>query len=147
MTGLVDVCSALALALQRRALVPLVCLLGLAACSDADASNGGGQAPPAAAYPRQVTVGYKVTSTTGLTKANVMYTNDTGGFTTDDNALLPFSRTVPRTVKQYDALSLSVASTTPGALAVEILVDGVSVENMTFSGTTVVSGSSVYAFR
>ena len=140
--SLAGVCAALALLQRRRELVPLLCLLGAAACGD----DGGETAMPSDVYPRQVAIEYKVTSTTGLAKANVMYTNDTGGFTTDDGAALPFSRSLTRTVKQYDSLSLSVASTTPGALDIDILVDGAVVETKTFSGTTVVSGSSIYAF-
>ncbi|MDF2695587.1 MAG: hypothetical protein K0S65_3970 [Labilithrix sp.] len=118
-------------------------LMGTAACGD-DEDSGGGQQQ--ATSPREVTVEYKVTSTSGLTKADVTYVNESGGRDTADDVALPFTKQVTRTVKQFDNLALSVSADVGGSLTAEILVDGKSVDTKTFSGTSIIFGSSVYVF-
>jgi hypothetical protein len=118
-------------------------LVGTAACGDDEDSSGGQQQ---AAYPREATVEYKVTSTSGLTKADVMYVNDSGGRASEDDVVLPFTKKVTRTVKQFDDVALSVTASVGGSLTAEIFVDGKSVDTKTFSGTSVVTGSAVYIF-
>lgn len=126
-------------------LVAAMCLLGTAGCSDDDEA-GSSSGTPAAAYPREVAVEYKVTSTSGLTTANVLYVNESGGMASEENVALPFSKKLTRSVKQYDSLGLSVTSKVGGSLTAEILVDGSSVDSKDFSGTSTVSGTVPYVF-
>ena len=98
-------------------------------------------------FPKEVDIEYRVTATAGsLTKADVTYTNETGGLSDIDNAALPFSKKFRKTVNKYDVIGLSTTSTLPGGLKAEILVDNKVVKTETFTGTTVVHGIFTYQF-
>jgi hypothetical protein len=126
---------------KTAALAAAVCALAsMTACGDDEEAS-----TPASAYPREVAVEYKVTSSSGLSEANVMYTNETGG-NSSDTPKLPFSKKFRMTVKQYDSLAYSVTSTA-GELTGEILVDDKVVDTKTFTSTSNVVGSSAYIFQ
>lgn len=121
-------------------------IVGIAGCSDDDDSSGPGGGGAVATYPRSVTVEYKVTSTTGLAEAAIIYENESGGKTVEDALPIPFTKTFTRTVNQYDQLGLSVQAPVGGSATAEILVDGKSVDSKTFSGSSIISGTVIHIF-
>ena len=129
---------------KSRSLLSTLCFVGAVSCSDP--ADAGGGALGGAAYPRQVALEYKVTSTTGIATALVRYTNDSGGEATVDDAPLPFSATLTRSVKQYDIVKLGASASNGGALTTELLVDGKPVDTKTSSGTSSVTAVSMYSF-
>lgn len=98
-------------------------------------------------FPREVNIEYKVTATAGnLTKADVTYTNETGGISSVDNTALPFSKKLKKTVNKYEVLAISTTSTLPGGLKAEILIDNKVVKTETYTGNTIVHGIFTYQF-
>ncbi len=120
-------------------------LASVVACSDDD------PATPAqaneAVYPRSVNIEYKVTSSSGLTTADIIYWNDTGGQDSKSAVALPFSLTFQRSVDKFDSVAVSPTSNVGGSLTAEILVDGNSVKKETYSGDKVATGTTVYVFQ
>lgn len=105
-----------------------------------DPGTGGG-------YPKEVNIEYKLTTTTsGLNAADVDYTNETGGSTSNDVATVPFSVKFKKNVKLYEVIVFSAFSMKPGNLKLEILVNGNVVKTETFNGTSYVSGQVAYQF-
>jgi hypothetical protein len=118
-------------------------LIVSASCSKDD----DGPEPPPSSYPKNVSVEYRVTSTSGLaTAGSIMYTNATGGSTTVSNSALPFSKKVDFTVNRYDNVALSVTHPSSGALKLDILVDNVVVKSQEFSSSPVITGTVPYIF-
>lgn len=109
------------------------------------AGCGGGEGP-VDTYPREVVVEVRVTGTDPLTQATVQYSNDTGGSNIVDDAPLPFSASVTRTVERYDNVALSAETLGDGELTLEILVDGESVKKQSFAGDSSIVGTTVYLF-
>lgn len=104
--------------------------------------------PGTGGYPKEVTIEYRVTTTTSTLKnARVTVTNETGGTATIDAAVLPFSKKFKKTVKQYDVLTISGTSGVAGNLKLEILVNDKVVTSETYSSTSVVVGSTGYVFQ
>ena len=132
--------------MARALVVSASCVLGVASCSDDDDASG---QPPAgaAAYPRQVAIEYRITSTTGITEADITYKNETGGNSAEDKAALPFSKKFNRSVKQFDGLGVGVNASEGGSITAEILVDEKVVDSKTFTGTSAFGGSSSYLFQ
>lgn len=98
-------------------------------------------------FPKEVNIEYKVTATAGnLTKADVTFTNETGGISSVDDAALPFSKKLKKTVNKYEVLAISTTSTLPGGLKAEILIDNKVVKTETYTGNTVVHGIFSYQF-
>jgi hypothetical protein len=114
-----------------------------ASCSKDD----DGPPPPSSSYPKNVSVEYKVSSSSGLSTAgSIMYTNATGGSTSVSNSSLPFSKKIDITVNRYDNVALSVTHPNGGTLKLEILVNNVVVKSQEFSGNPVISGTVPYIF-
>ncbi|MBO9561764.1 MAG: hypothetical protein J7621_03285 [Niastella sp.] len=98
-------------------------------------------------FPKEVNIEYKVTATAGnLTKADVTYTNETGGISSVDNSALPFSKKLKKTVNKYEVLAISTTSSLPGGLKAEILIDNKVVKTETYTGNTIVHGIFTYQF-
>lgn len=98
-------------------------------------------------FPKEVNIEYKVTATAGnLTKADVTYTNETGGISTVDNAALPFSKKLKKTVDKYEVIAISTTSALPGGLKAEILIDNKLAKTETYTGNTIVHGIFTYQF-
>jgi hypothetical protein len=106
------------------------------------ACGGDDEAP---SYPRQANVEYSVTSST-LTKATILYTNETGGDNYETAVALPFTKTLTATVNQNDHLGLSATSTESGTINLVIKVDGQQVEAKSYTGD-LVNGTIVYLFQ
>lgn len=107
--------------------------------------------PGGSSYPKQVTIEYKATSSTGITDFKyIHYTNETDGISEVENGKLPFSKKITLTVNEDTSLELGVSlfDGTSGSLTVEILVDGklVGTKTNTSAGGTV-SGNITYNFE
>ncbi|MEC7263701.1 MAG: hypothetical protein VXW38_08165, partial [Bacteroidota bacterium] len=106
------------------------------ACSKDDDSGN--------SYPKDVSVTYKVSSTTTNMASLIKYRNETGGDTDVPSATLPYSVTFDRTVNRGDVLSLGYGTNTGQTVKLEILVDNSPVVSQEFSTT---SGAIVYSFQ
>lgn len=95
-------------------------------------------------YPKQVSVTYKVTSSTTSSAFLVQYRNETGGTVDVTNATLPYTKTFNRTVNQSDVLSLGYGTNAIQTVKLEISVDNVVVKSQEFTST---SGAIVYLFE
>jgi hypothetical protein len=113
----------------------------LASCSDKDPVN------PMAGYPKDVNIEYRVKSTTGITKADVAYDNQTGGRTSLDDAALPFTAKFKRNVEYGTTIGISAHNNGAGTLILEILADGKVVKTETFTATSYTGGTVVYGFN
>ena len=112
--------------------------ISLASCSsDSDSSSGGNS------YPREVTITYKVTSTTTNAAFLIQYVNETGGNTDVTNPSLPYTKTITRTVNQGDVLTLGCGTNTSQTVKLEILVNNNVVKSQENTG---ISGAIVYSF-
>jgi len=94
-------------------------------------------------YPKQVSITYKITSTTTSSLLHIGYKNETGGTTDVNNPSLPFTKIFTRTVNQFDNLSLSCSSNTNQTVKLEILVDN-KVVNSTENTSTISSVAYVF---
>lgn len=94
-------------------------------------------------YPKQVSITYKISSTTTSSLLHIGYKNETGGTTDVNNPSLPFTKTFTRTVNQFDNLSLSCSSNTSQTVKLEILVDN-KVVNFTDNTSTISSVAYVF---
>ena len=106
--------------------------------SDSSDGNSGGNS-----YPKQVSITYRITSTTTSSLLHISYKNETGGTTDVNNPSLPFTKTFTRTVNQFDNLSLSCSSNTAQTVKLEILVDN-KVVNFTDNTSTISSVAYVF---
>ena len=94
-------------------------------------------------YPKQVSITYKISSTTTSSLLHIAYKNETGGTTDINNLSLPFTKTFTRTVNRFDNLSLSCSSNTSQTVKLEILVDN-KVVNFTDNTNTISSVAYVF---
>ncbi|BEV05956.1 hypothetical protein [Chryseobacterium gambrini] len=106
--------------------------------SDSSDDNSGGSS-----YPKQVSITYRITSTTTSSLLHIGYKNETGGTTDVNNPSLPFTKTFTRMVNQFDNLSLSCSSNTTQTVKLEILVDN-KVVNFTDNTSTISSVAYVF---
>ncbi len=106
------------------------------ACSKDDDSGN--------SYPKEVSITYKVSSTTTNMASLIQYRNETGGNTDVPSATLPYSVTFDRTVNRGDVLSLGYGTNTGQTVKLEILVNNSPVVSQEFSTT---SGAIVYSFQ
>ncbi|MDV3462938.1 hypothetical protein CMV04_18185 [Elizabethkingia anophelis] len=99
--------------------------------------------PSGSSYPKQVSITYKVTSTTTSSASIIKYKNETGGDTDVANPSLPYSKTINSTVNKGDILTLAYGTNTNQTVKLEILVNNSSVLSQEFATT---SGAIVYQF-
>ncbi|WP_157505965.1 hypothetical protein [Flavobacterium chungangense] len=111
--------------------------LFISSCSKEDSS------PIASGYPKNVTIVYKVISTS-VASASITYKNETAGMTTLADVTLPFTKSFVRTVNKNDDASLGFSLNQAGPIKLEILVDGSSVKTQDFNTGT---GAMVYLFQ
>lgn len=117
--------------------ISIFSILLISCSSDSDSSSGGNT------YPRQVSITYKVTSTTTNSAFLVQYKNETGGNTDVPNPSLPYTKTITRTINQGDVLTLGCGTNTSQTVKLEILVDNIVVKSQE---NTTTSSAIVYSF-
>ncbi|MBO9151732.1 hypothetical protein ACFOTA_05905 [Chitinophaga sp. GCM10012297] len=99
-------------------------------------------------YPKDVNIEYRVKSTTGITKADIMFDNQTGGQTSLDEQALPYSVKFRRTGVTYaTTIGLGASTDFAGTVVLEIVVDDKVVKTETFTATSVVRGTIAYGFN
>lgn len=121
--------------LQLFAILMAVVLLGTACKKDKKSG-----------FPRTVSIEYKVSSNSGLSTADITFTNESGGLTDVDNASLPFSRTISKTLNNAQAIGLNGSKLVAGHLKLEIIVDGKSVVAQDFTQSPVISAIVQHTF-
>jgi hypothetical protein len=106
---------------------------------------------PAVSYPKTVSIQYKVTSVAGFTQLlQLQHTNETGGVASMNNVPLPFTKTITKTVDQYDVIVLMFGAVGAGELKGDIIIDGNVASTKSFtgsSGTSTVPGQVTYTFQ
>lgn len=123
--------------------------IGFAACKkDSTSTPTPTPAPTPAAYPKTVSIEYKLISESGVdTASSIVYSNESGGNSNAQNVKLPFSKKITRTVKRYDNLGYGFNTYGTATIRMTILIDGVAVKDQTYSGTSAISGSLAYIFQ
>lgn len=104
-----------------------------------------GDSPTPSGYPKNVTIEYKVTSP-DIQKLDVRYINETGGATDIDDVSLPYSKSIQKSVSQFDGITLTAHASGPGTVKTDILVNGQVVKTETFSSTSFAGGTVAYVF-
>lgn len=74
-------------------------------------------------YPKQVNITYRVSSTTTNNLVSITHDNETGGQTTVNNPLLPFTKTITKTVNKYNIITLGYFVNPAQTIKLEILVN------------------------
>jgi hypothetical protein len=84
-------------------------------------------------YPKQVDITYRVSSTTIDSLESITYDNQTGGQTTADNPVLPFTKTFKRTVDKYTIITLGYFVNPAQTVKLEILVNNQLVKSQVYT--------------
>lgn len=84
-------------------------------------------------YPRQVSITYRVSSTTTNDLVSITYDNETGGHTTSDNPVLPFTKTITKTVNKYNIITLGYFVNPAQTVKLEILVNNQVVKSQIYT--------------
>jgi hypothetical protein len=126
---------------QKLKLLLLVLALALGTgCSKDDKENNN-------TYPKTVSVEYKLTPSAGVALAGtITYINETGGNTGLTNQALPFSVKFTRTVNRSTGLGVGVTASGNGSIKCEIIIDNTVVKTETYTGNSIITGSSAYLF-
>lgn len=103
----------------------MIIFLG-SACKKSDAVNNN-------IYPKQVSITYRVSSTTINNLGSITYDNETGGQTTADTPALPFVRTITKTVNKYNIITLGYFVNPAQTVKLEILVNNEVVKSQTYT--------------
>ena len=99
--------------------------------------------PSGSTSPKQVSITYKVTSSSTSSASIIKYKNETGGDTDVANPSLPYSKTINRTVNKGDVLTLAYGTNTNQTVKLEILVNNVVVKS---EENTTTAAAIVYQF-
>lgn len=129
-------------------LATLIFSLLSVSCSNDD--DNGGNDGNNQGYPREVTITYKVTSSSTQV-ADIYYLNEEGGQTQLGNEPLPFTKTMTVTVNQFDGFLVSGSIIGPDNtnldMRAEVLVDGGSKDISNCSSNEgYISCSATYVF-
>ncbi len=85
------------------------------------------------AYPKQVNLTYRVSSTTTNSLVSITYDNETGGQTSVDNPALPFTKTFSKTVNNYSIITLGYFVNPAQTVKLEILVNNQVVKSQVYT--------------
>lgn len=83
-------------------------------------------------YPKQVSITYRVSSTTTNNLVSIIYDNETGGQTTVDNPALPFTKTITKTVNKYDIITFGYFVNPAQNVKLEVLVNNQVVKSQEY---------------
>ncbi len=84
-------------------------------------------------YPKQVSITYRVSSTTANSLVSITYDNDTGGQTTANNPALPFTKTITKTVNKNNIITLGYFVNPAQTVKLEILVNNQVVKSQDYT--------------
>lgn len=96
------------------------------------------------AYPKQVNITYKVSSTTTNKLESITYNNETGGLTSVDNPALPFTKTITRTVDKYAIITFGYYANPAQTVKLEVLVNNQVVKSQEY---TSLNAAMSYTFQ
>lgn len=100
----------------------------VASCKKSDSDTGSTNT-----YPKQVSITYRVSSTTTNTLVSITYDNETGGQTTANNPALPFTKTITKTVNKNNIITLGYFVNPAQTVKLEILVDNQVVKSQSYN--------------
>ncbi len=123
--------------IQTFFLFSLLSLASISCSSDDDLPSG-------SSYPKEVSITYKVTSSSTTSAILIQYKNETGGNTNVSNPTLPYTKTITKTANQYDILSLGYGINDNQTVKLEITVNNETVKSQEFTAN---SGAIVYMFE
>lgn len=95
-------------------------------------------------YPKQVSITYKVSSTTANSLVSITYDNETGGQTTVDNPVLPFTKTITKSVNKNNIITLGYFVNPAQSVKLEILVNNQVVKSNDY---TLPNAAMSYTFQ
>lgn len=84
-------------------------------------------------YPKQVSITYRVSSTTTNNLVSITYDNETGGQTTANNPALPFTKTITKTVNKNNIITLGYFVNPAQTVKLEILVNNQVVKSQDYT--------------
>lgn len=84
-------------------------------------------------YPKQVSITYRVSSTTSNSLVSITYDNETGGQTTVNNPTLPFTKTITKTVNKYNVITLGYFVNPAQSVKLEIAVNNQVVKSQDYT--------------
>lgn len=83
-------------------------------------------------YPQEVSITYKVSSTTANSLESITYDNETGGQTSVVGPSLPYTKTILKTVNKYDIVTLGYFVNPAEAVKLEISVNNEVVKSQSY---------------
>lgn len=122
--------------LKASLLIGLIILLA-ASCKKPDSGTDN-------TYPKQVSITYRVSSTTTNNLVSITYDNETGGQTTADNPALPFTKNIIKTVNKYNIITLGYFANPAQTVKLEILVNNQVVKSQVYTSS---NSSMSYTFQ
>jgi len=102
--------------------IVILCSLPFFSCKKDDVNSP-------ASFPKQVTISYKVTSSTTNSLTSISFTNETGGLSTVTSPTLPFTKTLTKTVTKYEIVTVGYGTNPAKDVRLEILVNNQSVKS------------------
>lgn len=103
--------------------------------SDSDTDN---------TYPKQVSITYRVNSTTTNNLVSITYDNEAGGQTTVNNPALPYTKTITKTVNKYNIITLGYFVNPAQSVKLEILANNQVVKSQDYTSA---NSSMSYTFQ
>lgn len=85
------------------------------------------------AYPKEVSIAYRVSSTATNSLLSITYDNETGGQTIANNPTLPFTKTFTKTVNKNSIITLGYFVNPAQTVKLEILVNNQIVKSQEFT--------------
>lgn len=84
-------------------------------------------------YPKQVSITYRISSTTTDSLVSITYDNETGGQTTADNPKLTFTKTITKIVSRYNIITLGYFVNPAQTVKLEILINNEVVKSQIYT--------------
>ncbi len=84
-------------------------------------------------YPKQVSITYRVSSTTTNSLVSIAYDNETGGQINVNNPTLPFTKSITKTVNKNNIITLGYFVNPAQTVKLEILVNNEVVKSQEYT--------------
>jgi hypothetical protein len=85
------------------------------------------------AYPKKVSITYRVSSTTTSNLVSITYGNETGSLTVADNPSLPFTKSITKMVSKYNIVTLGYFINPAQTVKLEISVNNQVVKSQVYA--------------